>query len=126
VLQCTQADYSNAQHRLLQGQSVVEPATLFTQTAAYLCGPSTSKRPAADTAMDEILHGYIKLALSEQYLATDWTTEVPSPTEAKVFPVASVSRPALRPIQPPVQWVLGVLSPGVKRGRGVTLTTHPI
>jgi hypothetical protein len=29
------------------------------------------------------------------------------------------------PTQPPVQWVPGVLSPGVKRGRGVTLTTHP-
>jgi hypothetical protein len=28
-------------------------------------------------------------------------------------------------IQPPVQWVPRVLSPGVKRGRGVTLTTHP-
>jgi hypothetical protein len=25
----------------------------------------------------------------------------------------------------PIQWVPGVLSPGVKRGRGVTLTTHP-
>jgi hypothetical protein len=25
----------------------------------------------------------------------------------------------------PVQWVPGVLSPGVKRGRGVMLTTHP-
>jgi len=37
-----------------------------------------------------------------------------------------VSRPALRPTQPPVQWVPGVLSPGVKRGRGVTLATHPI
>jgi hypothetical protein len=29
------------------------------------------------------------------------------------------------PTQPPIQWVPGVLSPGVKRGRGVTLTTHP-
>jgi hypothetical protein len=36
-----------------------------------------------------------------------------------------VSRPALGPTQPPVQWVPGVLSPGVKRGRGVMLTTHP-
>jgi hypothetical protein len=27
--------------------------------------------------------------------------------------------------QPPVQWVPGVLSLGVKRGRGVTLTTYP-
>jgi hypothetical protein len=26
----------------------------------------------------------------------------------------------------PVQWVTGVLSPGVKRGWGVMLTTHPI
>jgi len=38
----------------------------------------------------------------------------------RVFPLASVPRPALGPTQPPVQWV-----PGVKRGRGVTLTTHP-
>jgi hypothetical protein len=41
------------------------------------------------------------------------------------FPLTSVSRPALGPTQPPVQWVPGVVSPGVKRGRGVTLTTHP-
>jgi hypothetical protein len=41
------------------------------------------------------------------------------------FLVASVSRPALRPTQPPVQWVPGVLSPGLKCGRGVTLITLP-
>jgi hypothetical protein len=41
------------------------------------------------------------------------------------FPPASVSRPALRPIHPPIQWVQGVLSPGVKRTRGVKLTTRP-
>jgi hypothetical protein len=41
------------------------------------------------------------------------------------FPLASMSRPALGPTQPPVQWVLEVLSPGVKGGRGVMLTTHP-
>jgi hypothetical protein len=40
-------------------------------------------------------------------------------------PVASVSRPGLGSTQPPVQWIPGVLSPGLKRGRGVTLTTHP-
>jgi hypothetical protein len=44
----------------------------------------------------------------------------------RIFPLASVSRPALRPTQPPVQWVQGVLSPGLKRGRRVTLTIHPI
>jgi hypothetical protein len=40
----------------------------------------------------------------------------------RIFLLASASRPALRPTQPPIQWVPGVLSPGVKR---VTLTTHP-
>jgi hypothetical protein len=43
----------------------------------------------------------------------------------RIFLLAPASRPALRLIQPPIQWVPGVLSPGVKRGRGVTLTTHP-
>jgi hypothetical protein len=38
----------------------------------------------------------------------------------------SASRPALGPTQPPVQCVLGALSAGVKRGRGVMLTTHPL
>jgi hypothetical protein len=47
-------------------------------------------------------------------------------TEAKDFFVVSVSRPALEPTQPPDQWVLGVLSPGVKRGQAVILTTHPL
>ena len=36
-----------------------------------------------------------------------------------------LSRPALGPTQPPVQWVPG-LSRGVKSGRGVTLTPHPL
>jgi len=36
-----------------------------------------------------------------------------------------LSRTALGPTQPPVQWVPG-LSRGVKSGRGVTLTPHPL
>jgi hypothetical protein len=51
---------------------------------------------------------------------------VRSPAGAKDFPLASVSRPALGPTQPPVQWVPGVLSPGLNSGRGLMLTTHPV
>jgi hypothetical protein len=39
----------------------------------------------------------------------------------RIFPV---SRPALRPTQPPIEWVPGSPFPELKRGRVVTLTTH--
>jgi hypothetical protein len=42
----------------------------------------------------------------------------------RIFPLVS-SLWALGPTQPLVHWVPGVLSPGVKRGQGVTPTTHP-
>jgi hypothetical protein len=49
------------------------------------------------------------------------------PAGAKNYPLASMSRQALGSTQPPVHWVPGgeVLSPGLKRGRRVTLATHP-
>jgi hypothetical protein len=55
------------------------------------------------------------------YGLDDRAIVVRSPAEAKRF---FLSSPALGPI-PPIQWVPGVLSPGLKRGRGVTLITHP-
>jgi hypothetical protein len=61
------------------------------------------------------------------YGLDDRSIELRSPAEAKrIFPLTSVSRPNLEPTQPPTQRVTGVLSPGIKRGWGVTLTTHPI
>jgi hypothetical protein len=36
----------------------------------------------------------------------------------RIFPLTSVSKPALGSTQALVQWVPRVLSPGVKRGRG--------
>jgi len=69
---------------------------------------------------------YIKLKNLEQHTAVKTRFFFRTRCWGKrIFPLASVSRPALGPTQLPVQWVLGVISPGVKRGRGVTLTTHP-
>jgi hypothetical protein len=42
-----------------------------------------------------------------------------------IFPLATASRQALGPTQPPTQWVPAVLSPELKQSPGVTLTTHP-
>jgi hypothetical protein len=55
------------------------------------------------------------IAQSVQCLTTDWTTGRSGfdPRRGqRIFPLTSVSRQALGPIQPPVQCVLGVLSPG--------------
>jgi hypothetical protein len=52
------------------------------------------------------------------YGLDDRAIGVRSPAGAKDFSLSSVSRPARRPTQPPVQWVPGVLSPGVKARPG--------
>ena len=57
-------------------------------------------------------------------IATDYGLDGPgsNPSGDEIF---RPSRPALGPTQPPVKWVPG-LSRGVKRSRGVLLTTHPL
>jgi hypothetical protein len=55
---------------------------------------------------------------------TTWRSGFDSRQGQRIFPLSFVSRSALRPAQPPVPRVTGVISAGVKRGRGVTLTTH--
>jgi hypothetical protein len=54
-------------------------------------------------------------------VSTGWTTGRSGfdPRQGqRIFPLASVSRLALGPTQPPVQWVPGVLSPGVEARPG--------
>jgi hypothetical protein len=61
-------------------------------------------------------------------LDTGWTTgrkRFDPRQRQRIFPLTSVSRPTLAPIQLPVQRVLGVISSGLKGGQGVTLTTYP-
>jgi hypothetical protein len=68
------------------------------------------------------------VAQAVQCLTTGWTigwSRFDPRQRQRIFLLAPASRPALGPTQAPTQWVSGVLSPGVKRGRGVTLTTHP-
>jgi hypothetical protein len=57
-------------------------------------------------------------------LTTDWTSGVRSPAEAKIVPPACVQTSIEAH---PASYPMGTVgfSPGVKRGRGVTLTTHP-
>jgi hypothetical protein len=72
--------------------------------------------------MMKLLHSLgAGVAQSVQCLATTGRSGFDPRQGQGTFPVASVSRPALGPTQPPVQWV-----PGVKCGRGVMLTTYPI
>jgi hypothetical protein len=76
---------------------------------------------------DILMSGNVSRYLSQVsgYGLDDRPIEVRSPEEAKLFFLWPVFRPALGPTQPTIQWVSGVLSLGLKRGRGVTLTTHP-
>jgi hypothetical protein len=57
---------------------------------------------------------------------TTWRPSFDSWHRQMTFPLAPVSRPALGPTQPRIQWIPGVISPEVKHGWVVTLTTHPI
>jgi hypothetical protein len=60
------------------------------------------------------------------YRLEDRATGIRSPQKQMIFSVVSVTRPALSPTQPLIQWIPGVISQEVKRRWDVTLTTHPI
>jgi hypothetical protein len=74
-----------------------------------------------------VIYLWAGVAQSVQCLTTDWAAGVRSPTEAEDFPsnlcvqTGSGAHRASRTVG-----TGGALSPGVKRGRGVMLTAHPL
>jgi hypothetical protein len=68
----------------------------------------------------------ISVSIASDYGLDDRAIGVLSPAGAKDFPLASVSRPALGSTQPPVQWVPGVFSPGVKARPGRDADHSPL
>jgi hypothetical protein len=69
------------------------------------------------------MHVYVSRVAVSQYsvrLRTGWPGFDPRQRQ-RIFPLTSASRLALGLTQPPIQWVTGALSPGVKRGQGVMM-----
>jgi hypothetical protein len=56
-----------------------------------------------------------KIRDSLVFIATGWTAGVLFPAGERNFLYSTPPRPALGPTPPPLQWVLGAVSPGVKR-----------
>jgi hypothetical protein len=55
----------------------------------------------------------------------DYMTMVQPWQKQRISLLTSTSRSVLGLMKPPIQWVPEVLSPMIKCGWGVTLTTHP-
>jgi hypothetical protein len=95
---------------------------------SLLCGYDTSYLMLREEYRCRVYENRCMSRVSSGSIVSDYGLDVRAigvRSPARIFLIASLSRPALGPIQPPVQWVRGVLSPGLKRGRGVMLTTHP-
>jgi hypothetical protein len=65
------------------------------------------------------------VSIVSDYGLDDRVIGVRFPADAAEFSSSLCARPALGPTQPPILWVPRALTPGVKRGQDVTLTTHP-
>jgi hypothetical protein len=78
----------------------------------------TSRRCREMRSSDELLNRRAVVAQSVWCSATGWTIGVlgfDSQRGLGIFLFTTASRPALEPAQPPIQWVPGALSLGIKR-----------
>jgi hypothetical protein len=65
------------------------------------------------------------VSIASDYELDNWMTRVWSPAGAKDFSSSLCIQTGCGAYPASYQWVLEVLSPGVKHGWGVMLTTHP-
>jgi hypothetical protein len=87
---------------------------------SQIWGTAMGKSPMHEVEEEEENNWCLFWKLYE-ILTTGWTTGRSGfdPRRGqRIFPLTSVSRPALGPTQPSVQWVPGVLSPGAKARPG--------
>jgi hypothetical protein len=68
----------------------------------------------------------VAVSIVSGYGLDDRAIKVRSPADEKIVSFSLEVQTGTGATQPPIQWVLGVLSPGLKSGRGVTQTTHPL
>jgi hypothetical protein len=97
-------EHAQTLHRRLQARSMMVLSAMYHKYVGFeICAVKAGSRGSS-------------VSIVSGYGLDDRAIEVRSPAGAKsIFPLA------LGPTQPPVQWVSGV-----KRGRGVTLTNHPL
>jgi hypothetical protein len=76
--------------------------------------PRRSVRTINVTVLESFVIAFVMLYVSD---STTGRSGFDPRQGQRIFPLTSVSRPAVRPTRPPVQWVPGVLSPG-KRAAG--------
>jgi hypothetical protein len=74
---------------------------------------------------DQISHNFKNKNIFQVWFHTKSVISIDFNMFVSAFRNVHLSPTALGPTQPPVQWVPGLISPGVKRGQGVMLTSHP-